>query len=79
MLNDNMQSLAFSPIPEQNPIEAYGNMLHSDGFISVSGIIAEKFAGPFEKVRRFSYSDANGVASSRSPQKTIPGPGRRTG
>ena len=37
MLNDNMQSLAFSPIPEQNPIEAYGNMLHSDGFISVSG------------------------------------------
>ena len=35
MLNYNMQSLAFSPIPEQNPIEAYGNMLHSDGFISV--------------------------------------------
>ena len=33
----------------------------------------------FRKVRRFSYSDANGVASSRSPQKTIPGPGRRTG
>lgn len=30
-------------------------------------------------VRRFSYSDANGVASSRSPQKTISGPGRRTG
>ena len=25
MLNYNMQSLAFSPIPEQNPIEAYGN------------------------------------------------------
>jgi len=38
MLNYNMQSLAFSPISEQNPIEAYGNMLHSDGFISVSGI-----------------------------------------
>lgn len=32
-----------------------------------------------EWVRRFSYSDANGVASSRSPQKTISGPGRRTG
>lgn len=42
MLNDNMQSLAFSPIPEQNPIEAYGNMLHSDGFISVSGINRRK-------------------------------------
>lgn len=42
MLNDNMQSLAFSPIPEQNPIEAYGNMLHSDGFISVSGINLRK-------------------------------------
>lgn len=42
MLNYNMQSLAFSPIPEQNPIEAYGNMLHSDGFISVSGINRRK-------------------------------------
>lgn len=42
MLNDNMQSLAFSPIPEQNPIEAYGNMLHSNGFISVSGINRRK-------------------------------------
>lgn len=31
------------------------------------------------QVRRFSYSDANGVASSRSPKKTISGPGRRTG
>lgn len=77
MLNDNMQSLAFSPIPEQNPIEAYGNMLHSDGFISVSGINRRKICRS-RMVRRFSYSDANGVASSRSPQKTISGPGRRT-
>lgn len=36
ILNYNMQSLVFSPIPEQNPIEAYGNMRISDGFISVS-------------------------------------------
>lgn len=42
MLNYNMRSLAFSPISEQNPIEAYGNMLHSDGFISVSGINRRK-------------------------------------
>ena len=46
MLNYNMQSLAFSPIPEQNPIEAYGNMLHSDGFISVSGINRRKIGLP---------------------------------
>ena len=42
MLNYNMQSLAFSPIPEQNPIEASGNILHSVGFISVSGIYLRK-------------------------------------
>jgi len=47
MLNYNMQSLAFSPIPEQNPIEAYGNMLHSDGFISVSGINRRKICRSF--------------------------------
>lgn len=50
MLNDNMQSLAFSPIPEQNPIEAYGNMLHSDGFISVSGINRRKICRSFHRV-----------------------------
>ena len=47
MLNYNMQSLAFSPISEQNPIEAYGNMLHSDGFISVSGINRRKICRSF--------------------------------
>lgn len=51
MLNDNMQSLAFSPIPEQNPIEAYGNMLHSDGFISVSGINRRKICRSDDSVR----------------------------
>ena len=50
MLNYTMQSLAFSPIPEQNPIEAYGNMLHSDGFISVSGINRRKICRSFRKV-----------------------------
>lgn len=61
MLNYNMQSLAFSPIPEQNPIEAYGNMLHSDGFISVSGINRRKICRSIRVRRMFFPGMAGGL------------------
>lgn len=69
MLNYNMQSLAFSPIPEQNPIEAYGNMLHSDGFISVSGINRRKICRS-RMVRRFLYRELPYRTRSERPMRS---------
>ena len=69
MLNYNMQSLAFSPISEQNPIEAYGNMLHSDGFISVSGINHRKICRS-RMVRRFLYRELPYRTRSERPMRS---------
>lgn len=76
MLNDNMQSLAFSPIPEQNPIEAYGNMLHSDGFISVSRHKSPKNLPVLSK-RSGGFPIRTQTASLRpaAPKKRFPAPG----
>ena len=72
MLNDNMQSLAFSPIPEQNPIEAYGNMLHSDGFISVSGINRRKIS---KRSGGFPIRTQTASLRPAAPKKRFPAPG----
>jgi hypothetical protein len=75
MLNDNMQSLAFSPIPEQNPIEAYGNMLHSDGFISVSGINRRKICRSFRKGPAVFLFGRKRRRFVLQPKKRFPAPG----